>query len=302
MSLGPDLDRRQVLRGLAGCACLGALAACGVHPETSSPRALDRRLGELTGRLNPGQDYRPPSDAEARRAVKATEQLTADDLDAARRGFATVGFTVDELYDPAAQRDCLIAAGEDDGDRTWGMLVLAAGAVRPDVLVEVPHPRADLDTEHIGLDVFRAMPRSGLLVAGAHRRAAGGAADVAHRKDSLFHALAADLGRQGSFQLQLHGFADASLPGADVVISSGKAQVGTRAERLADALEGIGLGVCRAWHDRCPALEGRSNAQGRAAARHDLEFVHLELNHRTRMDLRRRSALVDAVAGTLNDH
>lgn len=296
-----ELDRRQVLRGMAGCACIGVLAACGLHPDPDSRLSLDRRIADLTDRIVPRQRYRPPSDAEVRRAVKATEQLAADDVDAARGDFGSIGFTVDALYDDAVQRDYLIAAGETDGSRSWGMLMLAAGAGRPDVLVEVPHPRADLDTERIGLDMLRAMPRAGLLVAGAHRRAAGGAADVAHQSDSLFHALARDLGRQGAFQLQLHGFADASLPSTDVVISSGRARVGMRAERLADALEGIGLAVCRAWRHKCAALEGRSNAQGRAAARDGTEFVHLELSHRTRMDPQRRSALVGAVSGALND-
>lgn len=302
MSFSPPVfDRRRLLRLLAGGTSLGVLAACGVRPERNEPLTLDQQIGELTARLNPRQRYRPPSRAETRRAVTAAEQLTSGDIDAARSVFDTLGFTVDSLYDTAAQRDYLVAAGEKDGDRTWGMLVVAAESVRPDVLVEVPHPRADLETERIGLAMFRALPRSGLLVAGAHRRAADGAADVAHERDSLFHAVAQDLGRQGALQLQLHGFADDSLPGTDVVISSGRAKVGARVERLADALDAIGLDVCRAWRDRCAVLEGRNNAQGRAAARHDLEFVHLELNHRTRTDPVWRDGAVGAVAGALDD-
>lgn len=302
MSSTPEnLDRRRVLRGLTGCASVGLLAACGVRPDPDAPPPLDRQIDDLTERLSSRQHYRPPSHAEARRAVEAVEQLTSADLEAARAGLAALGFTVDPLHDAAAQRDCLVAAGESHGYRTWGMLVVAADAARPDVLVEVPHPRADLDTERIGLDMFRALPRSGLLLAGAHRRAAAGSADVAHQPDSLFNALAEDLGRQGALQLQLHGFADGSLPGRDVVISSGKARVGARAERLADALDDLGLDVCRAWRDRCAGLEGRSNAQGKAAARHELDFVHLEMNHRTRMDPQRRSAVVGAVAAALND-
>ena len=299
-SVPGHLDRRQVLRGLTGCASVGLLAACGMRPEAHAPPGLDRQIDDLTERLSPRQQYRPPSDAEARRAVEAVEQLTAAELDAGRAGLTALGFTVHSLHDAAAQRDCVVAAGESHGHRTWGTLVMAADADRPDVLVEVPHPRADLDTERIGLAMFRALPRSGLLLAGAHRRAADGAADVAHQSDSLFHALAVEVGRHGALQLQLHGFADASLPGKDVVISSGRARVGARAERLADALDDLGLDVGRAWRERCAGLEGRSNAQGRAAARHDLDFVHLEMNHRTRMDARRRSAVVGAVAAALN--
>ncbi|MGU3498955.1 hypothetical protein [Mycobacterium sp. C31M] len=300
MSVGHGkLDRRAMLRVLTGAAAAGMSAACGARVEQNSTRTLDHEIDMLTARLSPRQHYRAPTDPEARRAVRGVEQLIFGDIEAARGRFAPLGFTVEQLHDAPARRDCLLAAGESEGRRTWGLLAVPAADNRPGTLIEVPHPRADRDTEGIGLQLFRAIPDAGLLVAGAHRRAAKGTADVAHQPDSLFHAIAQEFGRQGSMQLQLHGYADESLHGTDVVISSGRARVGERARRLADALEGIGLDVCRAWRDGCGALEGRTNAQGRTAGRHDLEFVHLELSHTTRTDTARCEDLVGAVAGVL---
>jgi hypothetical protein len=297
----PNLDRRQLLCALAGVASVGALAACGVGSGSTPQRSLDEEVAALAERLHPGQRYRGVTDAEGRRAVAAVEHLMRGNVDAAGRDFHTLGFSVEHIHDAPSQRDCVVVAAEVDTDRSWGLFVAEPGAGRPDVLIEVPHPRADRDTEVIGLALFRAVPGSALLIAGAHRRAADGVADVAHRSDSLFGAVADELAQRGSFQLQLHGFADDSLRGKDVVISTGDADVDARSKRLAESLDDAGLDVCRAWRKKCAELEGRHNVQGIAAARRGLPFLHLELNHTTRMDPTRRSGVVAALAGALTD-
>jgi hypothetical protein len=297
----PNLDRRRLLRAIAGVTSVGVLTACGV-PSSSRPQlSLDDHVAALAKRLHPDQLYRAVTTAEERRAITAVDHLVGGDVEAAESHFATLGFTLNRTHDAASHRDCVVAAAEENTDRAWGLLVVAPGTGRPDVLIEVPHPRADRDTEQIGLALFRAVPGSALLIAGAHRRAAGCAADVAHRTDSLFGAVADDLAQRGSFQIQLHGFADDSLRGKDVVISTGKARVGARSKRLAESLDDIGLEVCRAWTKRCTALEGKQNVQGNAAARRGLPFLHLELNNTTRMDPTRRSAVVAALACALTD-
>lgn len=305
-----DLDRRRFLGALAGATSVGALAACGAlsssPPEGSltsshSQQTLDDYIGALAQRLQPGQRYRGVTETEGRQAITAVEHLMNGDADTAGSEFANLGFSLEQIHDVPSGRDCVVAAAEMDTDRSWGLLAIAPGAGPPDVLIEVPHPRADRDTEQIGLALFRAVPGSALLVAGAHRRAAGGAADVAHQPDSLFAALADDMAQRGAFQLQLHGFADDSLRGKDVVISTGEADVDKRSKRLADALDDVDLDVCRAWTRKCAELEGKRNVQGNAAARRGLPFLHLELNNTTRMDPTRRSAVVAALARVLID-
>lgn len=301
----PDFDRRRLLRVLAGVTSVGALAACGASPgQLSLPSlevTLDDQIAALTKSLHADQRYRGVSEKEGRRAVDAVERLIDGDTGAAQDEFESLGVTVGHIHDAPSQRDCVVASAEVDTDRTWGMIVLDPGSGTPDVLIEVPHPRSDLHTEQIGLALFRAVPGSALLIAGAHRRAAGGKADVAHQSDSLFAAVADELGQRGSYPVQLHGFADKSMPEADVVISTGKADVGKRSKRIAEALEDGGLEVCRAWTRKCAGLEGLQNAQGKAAARHGHPFLHLELSHTTRTDPTRRSVTLAALAGTLTE-
>ena len=95
----------------------------------------------------------------------------------------------------------------------------------------MPHPGSDRHTEQLGLALFRALPGAALLIAGAHRRAADGTADVAHQPDSMFHALATHLADRGADQLQLHGFDDDSLADHDIVISAGAGTPDHRSEQ-----------------------------------------------------------------------
>jgi hypothetical protein len=277
------------------------LVACGVPSAAPQQHSLDDSITDLTHRLRPGQPYRAVTETEAHQAITAVGQLIDGDLDSAKSDFGKLGFSVSSLHDAPSRRDYVRAAAEPDSDRAWGMLVIESGAGPPEVLIEVPHPRADLETEQIGLALMRAVPGSALLVAGAHRRAAKGAADVAHRTDSLFAALADDLAQRGSYQLQLHGFADDSMRGKDAVISTGAADVDRTSKRLAEALDDADLRVCRAWSRKCRELEGKQNVQGNAAARRGLPFLHLELNNATRTDPTKRSAVVAALAGVLID-
>ena len=205
----------------------------------------------------------------------------------------TAGFDV-----PVGRRYAL-AASRFDSDRSWGLLAVDLTDAPPELLVEVPHPGSDRNTERLGLALFRVLPRAALLMAGAHRSAAGGAADVAHQPDSMFHVLATHLAERGATQLQLHGFHDDSLADHDIVISAGAGTPDRRIEETADTLVDAGFDVCRAWERRCGNLEGRTNAQGRAAAMRGDPFLHLEINRSTRDYAGRRATLVYALATEL---
>ncbi|GDY58369.1 hypothetical protein SVIO_089920 [Streptomyces violaceusniger] len=120
--------------------------------------------------------------------------------------------------------------------------------------VQVPHPVSDADTERLGARVLLDSPGGVLVLAGAHRRAGDDdAADAAHRTDSVFDAVCDELARRGLPGVQLHGFADDSAPGRDVVASTGKGRAGRPdARRLAAALTARHFSVCRAWVRDCP--------------------------------------------------
>ena len=148
------------------------------------------------------------------------------------------------------------------GELGWGTVAVRG---TPRLLVEVPHPGSDRYTARLGLDLFDAIPDAALLVAGTHRKHC----DVAHDRHSLFHAFAQAL---ATTELQLHGFAAASAPGTDVVLSPGAGRPTALHHAVEESLVRQGFHVRHHEH-----LAGRTNVQGIAAAARATPFLHLEL-------------------------
>lgn len=161
--------------------------------------------------------------------------------------------------------------------------------------MQVPHPVADAHSEELGVAILRGTPGGVLVLAGAHREYGRGiAADVAHRRDTVFHAVCDALLKRHLPGVQVHGFADDSVPGFDAVTSTGAGDRGRATGRaVADALEDRGMDACRAWARDCP-LEGRTNMQGRAAAAAGVPFLHIEFSRRVRESDKRISQAADA--------
>jgi hypothetical protein len=153
-----------------------------------------------------------------------------------------------------------------------------------------------MNTETLGIAVNRRVRGSVLLVAGAHRLAGNGDGDVAHNPKSLFHVVATEFARDGLPQIQLHGFADKNLPGAQAIVSTGAGPLRRLAKDLAHSLEDVGLDTCRAWSQKCGRLEGTRNEQGQAAGELNSTFVHLELGYSVRRDEAGRDLVVRAIA------
>ncbi|MEV6521503.1 hypothetical protein AB0M43_06185 [Longispora sp. NPDC051575] len=270
------------------------LSGCGGESAPAPAPDPARLLAAHVAGLAPDGRYRPPRAEESRAAGAAVELLLAGGTERGADQLASLGMPATRGTDPVTGRPFTVYASDARTERSWG-LVLVDGSAPARWVVEVPHPAYDLRTEDLGLDLFRAVPGTVLLVAGAHRKAGGGAADVAHHEDSVFHALADAYARHGLAQLQLHGFADRNLPGTDAVVSTGQAVPGPGPLRVADQLDGAGLAVCRAWREQCGRLEGTSNVQGAAAAGYGAVFVHLEASWSVRSDPARRSTLARAL-------
>jgi hypothetical protein len=275
----------------AAVAVLVALALAGVAalltggtPRGSPPDqpSLEQQVRELTDRLSPRGPYRPPKPAERDAVVGAVATLLASGSDGtAQVALERAGFSVGVSRNVTGA-EFLVARSDPASERSWGLIALPIGRA-PRLLVEVPHPNADYDTEDVGLAVLAAAPDAVYLQAGAHRRAADERADVAHANDSMFHALAVDLSTRLRLpQLQLHGFGERDDLDAEVVLGGGPDAPAPPVYALADQLENAGVEVCRAWAGRCSELEGRTNVQGRAAARAGLPFAHVEMSASTR--------------------
>lgn len=276
------------------------------HKRNTAVRKVDltARISAYADHFAPDGPYRRPTRAE-RAAVAAGvgDVLDGRTVSAADR-LATVGYRVEVLRDSASGRRYAEIADEDrhgSERRGWGRVWvdLDGGATRWSV--QVPHPTSDRHTERIGAGVLTATPGGVLVVAGANRAAgADGSSDVAHRRDTVFDAVCTMLVGRGLPGLQVHGFADASLPGYDVVVSTGKGSAGRpRGRGVADRLAADGFRVCRAWVRACGSLEGRTNAQGDYAAAKGVPFLHIEHAYTLRASPRARAAAIAAESAGL---
>jgi len=260
-----------------------------VRPETWTT--------DLAATMSPADLYSDPDDTARAAGVAALGRLLAgaSAVGAATESLRSLGFTTGQSTDPDTGRAYVSVVCRSETCPGWGVLLVDLSApIR--LAIEVPHPRADLDTERVGLDLFRRVPGAVLIMAGAHRRAADGLADVAHNAASMFNAFASVMADRGIPQAQLHGFADESLPGADVVVSTGQGTGSAPAERLVAALEAGGLKPCQAWRKACGRLEGTTNVQGTYAAGVGAVFLHIEINYSIRGSAARRAALVGDLA------
>ncbi|MEV6238368.1 hypothetical protein [Lentzea sp. NPDC051838] len=273
---------RRAVAGLGAGAVLVALLVA--LPDRAED--LGDRLRRFIGTVREDNPYQPPSEHDRRRFAAALVGLNFDDL-------RSLGMVVNRGTDARTGRPYALVTEAPGAERGWGLYAVdLSQPVR--VAVQVPHPVNDLRTDEIGLELFRRAPGAVLAVAGTHRRAAGG--DMAHRTDSMFHALAEEQARLRLPQVQLHGFDDRSLPSSDVVLSSGAAVAGDQIARAADV---PGLRVCRAWRSDCGALEGTRNAQGATAAQFATTFFHVEINRSVRDDPAKWTGLVEAIAKTI---
>lgn len=185
--------------------------------------------------------------------------------------------------------------------RGAGVLALRSGPAQPWV-IEVPHSFFDEGTLEVGLNAFVLSGARALLVNTVHRyrsRASapddgsetsddddgGASSDVAHAEASFFltaHAACVDrLGEVGV--VQLHGYADASAPAADLVLSP----AGSRADAVpvARALERA-LGIRVAVYPRdIRKLGGTKNVQARYSSAAGRPFLHVEMSKTLRRQL-----------------
>ncbi|MFC0105299.1 hypothetical protein [Kibdelosporangium aridum] len=280
---------------LAGVAVLVGISGDDPPPAAAErPPNLDDMLTDFAARLQPNASYQPPTADERKDVVAALRLVHGPDRDRAADSLRSLGFTMTVDTDAVTGRQYALVVSQ----RAWGAYVVDLSKPTR-VAVEVPHPNSDLGTERIGLAMFRAMPGSTLLVAGTHRRVERG--DVAHRTDSAFHAVAADLAERDVPQVQVHGFHDDSLPDTDVVISPGAGKPGSAIRRVADAIGDAGLVTCRSWDRDCGKLEGTRNEQGKVAAEHGAVFVHVETSRSVRDAEQQWTKLVQAIASGLID-
>jgi hypothetical protein len=284
---GPLLHSWQLL-------AVGAVlvtAGCGT-PERSLGPLVDEAVQAGPGRGSP--EYRPPSDDQARAVALSMAGLAAGaDLEAPPDGYRLAEV-------PGEAEDVLVALEEvpqSGRTRGSGLYVVRAGG-GSDLVVQVPHPVADAGTEALGARLFDVAAADVLMVAGAHRTAGGGSADVANVPGSVFTAVSDAVVGPGSVVLQVHGFAAENHPDSygDAVLSTTVDEPSALVERLAEGLRDAGFDVCVYDGQRCDRLAGTRNVQAEQARAVGAEFVHLEVSDRARRDPDRQERLVATLA------
>ncbi|WP_369363700.1 hypothetical protein AB5L52_11130 [Streptomyces sp. CG4] len=271
------------------------------RPAPKGPAQIDlaREVAGYTSRFAPGRGYLRPGQADREDIASAVGLLLDGRREQAEKRLSQRDFTVRTVVDrPSGHRYAEVADRTDTAaaPRGWGRVYIDLDH-RPRWSVQVPHPGFDLGTEQLGVRVLRGSPGGVMVIAGAHRKAGvGNSADVAHRTDTVFHAICAELARRRMPGIQLHGFAASAAPDYDVIASTG-AGTAARPEgrELADALRGHGFRVCQAWVRSCP-LEGRTNMQGRTADADHVPFLHVEFSPTVRSGGPPADRAADAIA------
>ncbi|MFJ4884629.1 hypothetical protein [Streptomyces sp. NPDC088731] len=261
---------------------------------------LARRITDFTHDTVARSDYLPPLRAQRRTAAEAVGLFLDGRRTEAGRRLDGIDFGISTFTDTVTgRRFAEISDRAAEGHRGWGRIYIDLSATSR-WSVQVPHPVADSGSEQLGIGVLRARRGGVLVMAGAHRNAdRKGRADVAHRRDTVFDAVCDELAARHLPGLQVHGFADSTEPGYDVIASLGSADKGLpTARRTATALRHEGFAVCRAWARRC-ALEGRGNVQGRGAEDQGVPFLHMEFSRTVRDDASRVRRAAAAMAASL---
>jgi hypothetical protein len=283
---------------LVGCA--GEPVETPDPEETVDTVQLDATTEQMLD-AGPGRDssaYRPLDETGSQRLAEAVRA----GLDGADDPPLPEGTAVLQGVDGADQPILIVAEDVDGGElRGLGLYAVRAGAgAPPDLVVEVPHPRADRWTEELGQELFTALEAEALFVAGAHRSADDGAADVAHEATSTFAAVDRAVVGRGTVVLQVHGFDDSAHEGpAQVVLSSAESTPAPMIRDLERALEDAGIDTCVYDGRRCRTLAGTTNVEAAHARDVGATFVHLELAPDLRKSGPERDELVDALTEVL---
>ena len=167
----------------------------------------------------------------------------------------------------------------------WGTYVIKSDGLFRDVVIEIPHPRYELQTDEEGLEIFRQINARALLMAGTHRCAnstyspCNGTttvcgtwesyreSDVAHVTQAIFqvsHRVLVGCG-SNTVAVQIHGHGRSNCP--DLFISNTTCAPGELTNQLylnavIECNGTFSVDIADCTESECP-LTGSTNVQGR---------------------------------------
>lgn len=232
--------------------------------------------------ITSGQTYSDPTGG------NVTDFLTG--LAAIARGDTTsslltsLGFTIQVGFEAITKRKYALVYNEFGTARAWGAYIVDLSTEIIRGMVQAPHPVFDQNSEFMALQSWRDHPGTLLMISGSHRTDTTGTnpRDVAHNINSMYHQVALHYLSYGLPQLAHHGYADATDPAHDIVVSSGSANSWLNIRRVADTLTQAGFLVDTNWVTPGGPLVAVTDVQGIAAQTAGTPFCHIEVNNTTR--------------------
>jgi len=212
-------------------------------PVSASGGLVTEMRAIVAAMPQPGSNgFVPPTDGQISAWAALIQAIMDNDLPAACSSLQANGFPyellqfTDALYDG---QQYVMLREITPVQVGWGTYVFRTGQGAAPLVVEVPHPQADWNTEIEGVEIFRKVAARALLVAGSHRCAdeafspctgttiACGQvepyriSDVDHGVQNMFHATHQALVecRSKTVAIQLHGNSVSNCP--DVFVSNG---------------------------------------------------------------------------------
>lgn len=281
------------------------LAAAAVAPAEYATEAIPTvNLRMMMDTITRGMiadstnNYDTPSSAAITRFREATDSVTAGKVAGADALLNDYWYDVYRVRE-SSTGDTLIVmrerlAANDTVRQGWGTYIYNPRAQQL-VDIHVNHPISDLNTEDIGIELFRDGHYRWFMVAGAERDAnpVSMAADVAHASPTIFHTMTTRVTMSLVRVLSIHGFDvdnHDNLPdGADQVISHG---INPDTIGYGPALRNLHLRlVADGWEaglfNRTPGfttLGGTENLQGQHWIRNTgrERWMHLEIEYNVR--------------------
>ncbi|REJ76404.1 MAG: hypothetical protein DWQ47_12420 [Acidobacteria bacterium] len=186
-------------------------------------------------------------------------------------------YRVVPFKDEKTQRQLLLIE-ENPLKHGWGFFVIDPGSRSP-LVIEVPHPVSDENTEIQGAEAFLLTGARAFILAGTHRRANGklskctqateqsryAESDVAHNTQTMFHQAHEVLFGEvpDSVVVQLHGMREREVC-PDVFLSGGFKSVSTNSSKLLKCLktQNIDSVLFGETESSCPLIAS-TNVQGR---------------------------------------
>ena len=334
-----------VLNNMATEPCVG----CGLTTADNLEEFIAEEKTRILQRVSDVNEYHVPTAAEQSAFACLAHELANGNLAEAQATATGLNFEIVEIddsdgNDPNSTNNVYYALRDTTAEpRGWGTYIVNPTATT-DALVEVPHPLHDANTWQIGSEVFRRSGARGFLLAGAHRHVNGtpagdkyGEADVAHRRNSIFHQvhLAWSGSRAANTAWQIHGFdlqnhvgneankmpegTAAVLSGGNKLISDEIVQLDSRLDAmLADEFSDEQPPRSYAFHENDPRgdvvnkngnvvepgtrfsnLGATLNVQQQDSRRRGGEFVHAELEKIIRDVASRRSLAATEIAESI---